>query len=1086
MKKISLLIAISFVSLFTVGQKSDALLKSEILSGLKFRSLGPALTSGRIADIAVNEKTPSTYYVAVASGGVWKTTNSGTTYQPIFDSYGSYSIGCVAIDPHNENAIWVGTGENNNQRSVAYGDGVYKSEDGGKSFKKVGLPNSEHIGMIAFDPEIEGRIFVAAYGPLWSAGGDRGLYLTEDNGKTWQKVLEISENTGVNEVHIHPTQPNIVYATAHQRRRHVFTYISGGPESAIYRSTDRGRTFEKLTNGLPKGDIGRIALAIPKSNPDIVYATIEGEGNNGGFYKSEDRGASFSRLSNHQTSGNYYVELFVDPTNENKIFSMDTYCQVSVDGGKTFSNLPEKYKHVDNHCMWINPKNPNNYLMGSDGGIYETFDDAKTWQFKANLPVTQFYKVAVDYDKPFYNIYGGTQDNFSLGGPSQTTSANGIPNSDWFITKGGDGFESAIDPENPNIIYAQSQYGWLVRYDKQSGEKTDIKPFPGLDEAPYRWNWDAPLLISPHDNKTLYFCANKVFKSTDRGNTWKTISGDLSRGIDRNALEVMGKVWSIDAVAKNQSTTIYGNIVSFDESAKKQGLLYVGTDDGLIHVSENDGESWSKIESFSGVPKNTYVNFIKASLFDENLVFAGFNNHKNGDFKPYIYLSTDKGKTWQSVSGNLPERGSVYSFAQDFINPNLWFVGTEFGVFFSIDQGKNWVQLKSGLPTIAIRDMEIQKNESDLVLATFGRGFYVLDDFSPLRTVTEDILNRPAHLFSITKAYAFMESAPIGQSEKSFQGDAYYTAENPPVGATFTFYLKEKSKTLKEIRQEKEKEIEKNKGKISYPTFEEIRAEDEEEKPYIIFTITDDKNGFVRRLKASNTSGIQRVVWDLRYADLSAMASQDQNKKDPFAEDRSGPLAVPGKYFVSVHQFANNTFTELIPPQAFEVESLGLNELEEKDKNLVLTFQHQVRELNRAVSGANKVISEFENKITLLKKSAIAAGSDLNIINELKQEEAKIVEAKILLQGDNSISKREFETPPSISSRIGVLGWYLYNSTSAPTQTQKDAYRAAGDSFKLVLKSLKEIDSSLQKIHLKLENQNAPYVPGLIPNWNNQ
>jgi len=1067
---------------FSQDEKSP--FNSGTFSALSFRNVGPALTSGRVADLAVHPTNPSTYYVAAASGGVWKTTNAGTTYNPIFDGEGSYSIGCVQLDPHNPNSVWVGTGENNNQRSVAYGDGLYKSDDAGKTWKKIGLENSEHIGMITFDPKTPGKVFVAAYGPLWGDGGDRGIYLSIDYGKTWEKVLEVSKYTGFNEVHIHPENPNIVFATAHQRRRHVWTYISGGPESAIYKSIDGGKTFEKLTNGLPKGDVGRIALAIPKTNPDVIYATIEGDEKSGGFYKSADRGASFNRIGDHQTSGNYYVELYVDPNNENKIFSMDTYCQVSLDGGKTFKGLGEKNKHVDNHCMWINPNNSNHYLMGCDGGIYETFDDASTWAFKANLPITQFYKVAVDYDKPFYNIYGGTQDNFSLGGPSQNSSANGIPNSDWFITKGGDGFESAIDPKDPNIVYAQSQYGWLVRYDKVSGEKTDIKPFEAKGEAAYRWNWDAPLLISPHDNKTLYFSANKVFKSTNRGNSWQTISDDLSRGIDRNTLKVMDKVWSVDAVAKNKSTTIYGNIVSFDESPKKQGLLYAGTDDGLIHVTENDGQAWKKIESFSSVPSKTYVNFIKASMHKEGVVFAGFNNHKNGDFKPYLMMSTDKGTSWKSIAGDLAERGSVYCFAQDHINPNLWFVGTEFGVFFSIDMGKKWIQLKGGLPTIAIRDMEIQKDENDLVLASFGRGFYVLDNYSPLRTVTESILEKDGHMFEIEDALAFIPSAPIGQDGKSFQGDSYYAAENPPFGATFSFYLKEKVKTKKDLRQEEEKKITKDGGDLKYPTFDALRDEDREEKPFILFTISDLDGNVIRRIKGKNSPGIQRVNWDLRYSELNPASTKDRNKKDAFAFDQSGPLALPGEYTVSVQQSKNGQLTTLVEGANFKVNSLGLNALEEKDKALVLTFQQKVRDLNRAVGGAGKVIEEFENKLELLKSSALGANNNLAILSEIKNQQVAINNLKVKMYGDASLSKREFETPPSISSRVGVMGWYLYNSTSAPTQSQKDSYRAAGDDFKEILTALKTMETGIENIHQQLEKIKAPYVPGVIPNWN--
>ena len=722
-------------------------LKSSVLSGLKFRNVGPAVTSGRVIDFAVNPENPFEFYVAAASGGVWKTTDNGTNFTPIFDRQSSYSIGCITLDPSNPHTVWVGTGENNGQRSIAYGDGVYRSDDGGKTWKNMGLKNSEHIGKIVVHPDNSDVVYVAAQGPLWASGGDRGLYKTTDGGKTWNKILEISENTGVNEVLLDPRNPDVMYASAWQRRRHVFTFISGGPESAIYKSTDGGENWNKIKNGLPAVDLGRIGLAISPVNPDYVYAIVEASNGKGGFFRSTNRGGSFQKMSGFATSGNYYQEIIPDPVDVNRVYAMDTWSKVTHDGGKTFVPFGDKNKHVDHHAIWINPKNNNHFMIGCDGGIYTTYNNGKSWRFHANLPITQFYKVALDNASPFYNIYGGTQDNFSLGGPARTTNGAGIVNADWFVTNGGDGFESQADPKDPNIIYAQAQYGWLVRYDKQSGQKVFIQPQPGKDEAAYRWNWDAPLLISPHSNTRLYFAANKLFRSEDRGNTWKAISDDLTRQIDRNKLPVMGTTWSVDAVAKNRSTTIYGNIVALDESPKKEDLIYVGTDDGLIQITENSGESWTKVASFPGVPEKTYVNMLLASQHDENVVYAAFNNHKNGDFKPYLFKSTDKGQSWTSISSNLPTRGSVYSIAEDHENSNLLFAGTEFGLFFSVDGGQKWTQLKAGLPTIAIRDIAIQRRENDLVLASFGRGFYVLDDYSPLRTLSEEMLDKEAHLF---------------------------------------------------------------------------------------------------------------------------------------------------------------------------------------------------------------------------------------------------------------------------------------------------------------------------------------------------
>ncbi|MGB5238865.1 MAG: glycosyl hydrolase, partial [Flavobacteriaceae bacterium] len=456
---VALLISIGFGASYAQKSKKNTVvpLDSISLTGLKWREVGPALTSGRISDIAVNPDNPYEYYVATSSGGVWKTDNAGLSYSPIFDKEGSYSIGCVTLDPHNPNVVWIGTGENNNQRSVSYGDGVYKSVDGGASWKHLGLKSSEHIGKILVHPENPDIVYVAAIGPLWSKGGERGLYKTTDGGVNWTPVLQIDEHTGVTDVLMDPRDPDVLYAATFQRRRHVFTYVGGGPGSGLHKTTDGGASWEKIQKGLPKTEIGRIGLAISPADPEYIYAIVEAADKKGGVFLSTNRGASWEKQSKHVTSGNYYQEIIADPVNKHTLYSMDTWMTVSRDGGKTFSKVGEDYKHVDNHSMWIDPQNNRHWLVGCDGGIYETFDAAKNWDFKENLPVTQFYKVAVDNDEPFYNIYGGTQDNFSIGGPSRVVTDHGITNSDWFITNGGDGFESQVDPKNPDIVYAQSQ-----------------------------------------------------------------------------------------------------------------------------------------------------------------------------------------------------------------------------------------------------------------------------------------------------------------------------------------------------------------------------------------------------------------------------------------------------------------------------------------------------------------------------------------------------------------------------------------------------------------------------------------------------
>ncbi|NND34439.1 MAG: glycosyl hydrolase, partial [Saprospiraceae bacterium] len=732
-------------------KEEKTILAKTSFSGLKFRSLGPAITSGRISDFAMHPDNPKIYYVATSSGGVWKTENAGTTYQPLFDTQGSYSIGCISLDPSNPNVVWVGSGENNNQRSVAYGDGIYKSEDAGATWKNMGLKNSEHIGSIVIHPNHPNTIIVAAIGPLWSSGGDRGVYKTTDGGVTWKAVLEIDEHTGVNEVIMDPRDPDILYASALQRRRHVFTYIGGGPGSAIYKSTDGGENWEKASKGLPEVDLGRIGMTISPANPEIIYAIVEAADDKGGLYRSTDRAVSWHKRGSYSTSGNYYQEIIADPANPDKLYAMDTWMKVSLDGGKNFENVGEDAKHVDNHCMWIDPTDTDHFIVGCDGGIYETWDHAKTWHFKANLPVVQFYKVAVDNTQPFYYIYGGTQDNFSLGGPSRSLSSNGIANDEWFITHGGDGFESQVDPFNPNIVYSQSQHGVLVRYDKLSGEELGIQPKPQEGEDEYIWNWDAPLEVSRHVEGRLYFAANKVFRSDDRGYSWEVISEDLSRKINRNELEVMDRVWSIDAVMKNGSTSQFGAVVAFSESPVNPDFLIAGSDDGLVHITTNGGAGWTRIE-IAGAPHMSYVNEVLASHHDEKVIYVAFNHHKYGDFKPYLYRSVDQGESWQEISNNLPDRGSIYAIEEDHLDPDLLFVGTEFGVFFSNDGGAEWKQLKSGVPTIAVRDIAIQERENDLVLGTFGRGFFVLDDYSVLRNLKSEDLETEAALLTVRDA----------------------------------------------------------------------------------------------------------------------------------------------------------------------------------------------------------------------------------------------------------------------------------------------------------------------------------------------
>jgi photosystem II stability/assembly factor-like uncharacterized protein len=1061
-------------------------MSADTFSGLKFRSIGPAVASGRVMSLAVNPKNKFEYYVGVASGGVWKTVNDGTTWTPVFDDQGSYSIGWVALDPNDSSVVWVGAGESNSQRSVSYGDGIYRSDDGGKNWQNLGLKKSEHIGRVVVDPRDSKVVYVAAEGPLWGPGGDRGLYKTTDSGKNWKAVLTISENTGVVDVALDPTNPDVVYAAAYQRRRHVFTLIDGGPESAIYKSTDAGATWNKLKNGLPTVDMGRIGLTVSAADPNVVYASIEAADGKGGIFRSSDRGATWERRNEFDQGAMYYAQVVADPKNVDRIFVMNVNLRESLDGGKTLHKVEETNHHGDNHAIWIDPDNTKHWILGSDGGVAVTYDNAKNWQFKANLPTVQFYDVAVDNALPFYNVCGGTQDYFSWCGPSRTRNVNGIVNSDWFVTTGGDGFRSQIDPVDPNTIYSESQYGVLVRHDKPTGQELVLQPLEGMGEPPLRWNWDSPLIISPHSHTRLYFAANKLFRSDDRGDTWKAVSGDLTRQIDRNKLPVMGKVWGADAVAKNASTSFYGNIVALSESPKKEGLIFIGTDDGLIQVTSDGGQSWTKYEKFAGVPDMTYVSRLAASQHDASTVYASFDNHKNEDFKPYLLKSTDGGKSWSSIAGDLPENGTVLAFAEDPVNANLLFAGTEFGAYFTIDGGQHWVRLKGGLPTIAVRDMVIQAREGDLVIATFGRGFYVLDNIAPLRQIKPESVEQRAALFPVKDALLYIERHPLGGPKKAFQGDAFYAADNPLYGAVFTAFLKDKIKTKKEKRQDAEKDAAKKNQPVPYPANDDLRAEAAEAKPELYFVVYDESRAPIRRINGSTDSGFQRAAWDLRYPTPALRKhSEEEDDEDFPPATAQGPLILAGSYSVRMFQKVNGVVSELSGPQSFKVVADGVSALNPADRAAQEEFHRRVARLYRAVSGSLHAAEDVEAKLKSIREAlreAPAAEKQLGVVaDSIEQRNREILRA---LGGDKELQKRNEPVAASINDRVTNIIEGERFALAKPTQSHVDNYNIAAAEFAdqlAKLRTLVEVD--LAKLEKDMEAAGAPWTPGRVPEW---
>lgn len=1013
--------------------QTPATLKTSDVSALAMRSIGPALMSGRIADVAIDTESPNTWYVGAGSGNVWKTVNAGTTWQPIFEKYDSYSIGCITIDPQNHSTVWVGTGENVSGRHVGFGDGVYVSHDGGKSFSNTGLKQSEHISKIVVHPKDSQRIYVAAQGPLWSGGGERGLYRSLDGGQNWELVLSANKWTGCTDIAMDPRNPSTLYAAMHQRHRTVWGLIDGGPDSGVFKSTDGGTTWKQLKSGLPGADKGKMSIAISPQKSNVVYATIELAGG-GGVFRSPDFGESWKKMSDYVAGGtgpHYYQEIYCDPHRFDVLYHANVQLGRSEDGGATWSAVSSDNKHVDNHAVAFHPTDPDFLLVGCDGGLYQSYDYAKTYQFTSNLPLTQFYKVAVSYESPFYHVVGGTQDNNTQYGPAQTRTNSGIRNADWRITIGGDGHDCAIDPEDPNIIYSESQQGYLRRFDRRTGQAVDIKPQPAAGEDNLRHNWDSPIEISPHSHTRLYFGSKRLHRSDDRGDSWQTISPDLSRGVNRLTLPHMERVWSVDSIMDLYAMSQYGNITSIDESPVVEGLIYAGTDDGLIQITEDGGETWRKVDKVFGVPEYFFVNDIKADRHDADTVYVAMDNHKTGDYNPYLLRSRDRGQTWESIAGDLPERHLCWRIIQDDVNPALLFLGTEFGAYFTVDAGEHWTKLP-GTPTIPFRDLEIQRDQVDLVGATFGRGFYVLDDYSPLRTLTGDSLAGDAFEFlPICDAQLYVEERLLGGPRGS-QGDSYFIADNPPFGAIFTYIMPESLKTAKELRSEREAKAKKAGEDNLPPSWDALREEQREVVPAVELLVRDSQGRLVSRVAGRKSKGLHRTAWDLRYSGFMGR----------------GPLVVPGEYSVEAVKRVGDEVQQLAEPVTFTVVDAFEGTLEQQPPAETLEFQLATAELMAKIVGRVRKLDEAVEQLdAMIAASRRSTTAPEELLSELSGVKIELLDIQIALQGDSIQADLSHAGPVGIADRIQNAYFGTMNQTYGPTQTHRQQFTIASDQY---------------------------------------
>ena len=1000
------------------------------LSGLEWRNIGPAINSGRIADIDIHPENENVMYVGVGSGGVWKTVNAGTTWQPVFDDQSSYSIGSVTIDPSAPDIVWVGTGENHGGRHNAFGDGLYKTTDGGRTWTTMGLEESEHLSTIIVHPHDSDVVWVAAQGPLWSSGGERGLYKTTDGGETWEKKLGEGEWTGVTDIVIDPRDPDRLYAATWDRHRTVAAYMGGGPGSGLWKSEDGGETWRELTTGLPTSNLGKIGLAISPQQPDIVYAAIETDRSSGGVWMSEDRGESWRQMSDAVAGGtgpHYYQELYASPHEFGRLWLVSNTTLTSDDHFATYQGINNDEKHVDDHAIAFRQSDPDYIIFGSDGGLYETFDGMETWRYVANLPVMQYYKIAVDDAAPFYHVFGGTQDNGSNGGPTRTAYEHGIRNADWFKTLGADGHDQATEPGNPDILYAESQQGNLHRVDRTTSEEVPIQPQAREGEPFERFNWDAPIETSFHQPSRVYHASYRVWRSDDRGDSWTPISGDLTRGDERIEMPILGRAQSYDNPWDMGAMSNYNTITSLGESPIDEDVIWAGTDDGLLHVTEDGGENWRRIEvgTLPGMLDRAFVNDIKADHHDRSTVYVALDNHKEGDYAPYLVKSADLGRSWESLADDLPARHLVWRVVQDHVDPDLLFAATEFGIFVTVDGGDEWIEMNAGIPTISFRDIVIQRDHEDVVAASFGRGIFVLDDYTPLREAAAQGLDAEAMLFDTRPGLWYVE-----KEVSEDQGADEWTAENPPYGAVFTYHLRDGYLSMEAERRRAEARIDEE-DDIPFPGWDALEAEMRERGPWVQVVVRSEDGRIVNRVDGPTSPGFHRVAWDLTHAAGGLVEAGD--------EGTDGELwALPGDYTASLMVLEEGQAREIAGPVDFEVVPLYQGALPRVSPQVAAAFRTEYVEVQNELDRAESLLQGQIETVEALQTSLMRAPSaDPALVASLEDARQQLLELSERM--DESEARDEVGEPPlrpTPGDRLNAAEGGL-ETTYGPTQMHR-------------------------------------------------